>query len=292
MVHNRKRWGDRPDGRKLRTIEPMTRMMSFIMKKRSDALNYFADSIDMESVDKYIKNKHSEGKKGFGLMHVFIASYIRTVSQRPALNRFVSGQTLYSRDYIDVVMTIKKEMRLDSPDTCIKIRFDRDATAYDVYERFNTTITEYRAQKGASGFDQTAKALNYIPRLLLRFVVGVLKFLDYFGIMPKILLKVSPFHGSFIITSMGSLGIQPIYHHLYDFGNLPIFLSYGAKRYAREISEGGSVQRKAYVDFTVVTDERICDGYYFASSLKYMKQLFKNPERLDEKPAEIIEDVE
>jgi len=288
----KKRFGDRPDGRKLRTVAPMARVIYFIMKKRSDAQNYFADTIELDAVDEYIRKKHAEGMKTFGLMHLFVAAYIRTVSQRPGINRFVSGQTLYSRDYAEVVMTIKREMRLDAPDTCIKLRFDRNATANDVYEKFNQLITEYRSNPGESDFDKVAKILNYIPRLLLRFLVGVLNFLDYFGLMPKALLEVSPFHGSFIITSMGSLGIQPIYHHLYDFGNLPIFLSYGAKRYAYETDAEGKVRRRAYVDFKVVTDERICDGYYFASAVKLMKQYLKNPSRLDEPPAEVLEDID
>jgi len=288
----KKRWGDRPDGRKLRTVAPMARVIYFIMKKRSDAQNYFADTIELDAVDTYIRKKHDEGLKTFGLMHLFIAAYIRTVSQRPGINRFVSGQTLYSRDHVEVVMTIKREMRLESPDTCIKIPFERDATSYDVYEKFNKLITEYRDNPGESGFDKTAKILNYIPRLLLRFLVGMLNFLDYFGLLPKALLQVSPFHGSFIITSMGSLGIQPIYHHLYDFGNLPIFLSYGAKRYARVADSEGKIQRKAFIDFKVVTDERICDGYYFASAVKLMKQYLKNPERLDTPPEEVLEDID
>ena len=270
----------------------MARVIYFIMKKRSDALNYFSDSVDMEPLDAYIRKKHEEGEKTFGLLHLFVAAYIRAVSQRPGINRFVSGQTLYSRDHVEVVMSIKREMRLDAPDTCIKIPFDRDATADDVFRKFDEVISGYRAQNGGSDFDKTAKILNYIPRLTLRFLIGFLNCLDYFGLLPKALLDVSPFHGSFIITSMGSLGIQPIYHHLYDFGNLPIFFSYGAKRYVDEIGEDGKRKRHAYVDFTVVTDERICDGYYFASAFKLMKQLLKNPEKLDVPPEEIVEDID
>lgn len=106
------------------------------------------------------------------------------------------------------------------------------------------------------------------------------------------MLKLSPFHGSMFVTSMGSLGIPPIYHHLYDFGNLPIFLAFGAKRRENFMLPDGTVQQKKYIDFTVTTDERICDGFYFASSIKFMKRCLANPERLDEKPESVVRDVD
>ena len=115
---------------------------------------------------------------------------------------------------------------------------------------------------------------------------------DYFGLLPKFLLEVSPFHGSIFFTSMGSLGIPPIVHHLYDFGNLPVFCAFGCKYRKNEIDmEGNLVQRK-YIDFTVNTDERICDGFYFATALKHMKKFLQHPERLDEPLDEVVKDVD
>ena len=117
-----------------------------------------------------------------------------------------------------------------------------------------------------------------------------LRFLDYFGLMPKAIAKVSPFHCSYFITSMGSLGIPPIYHHLYDFGSCPVFFSFGAKRRTYEIDNTGLVRRRQYMDFTFVLDERICDGYYYASALKLLKNILKNPWQLDEVPT-VIPDI-
>ena len=115
--------------------------------------------------------------------------------------------------------------------------------------------------------------------------------MDYFNLLPKFLLKVSPFHCSYFITSMGSLGIPPIYHHLYDFGTCPVFCSFGTKRRAYEIDAEGVVKKKNYIDFTFVLDERICDGYYYASALRMLKNIMKNPWQLDE-PVEIVEDID
>ncbi len=286
----KRRFGDRADGRRIRTISPMARVSPYIMKTRNTSQNYFEDEINTEQIDRYIKKKKAQGKKGFSMMHVLIATYIRTVSQRPGLNRFIAGQEVFARHNIEICLTIKKEMNLESPDTVVKAEFSPDAVADDVYDTLTKIIDDYRSAPGGA-FDNTAKVLNYMPGLLMKFVVWILQIMDYFGILPRFLSRLSPFHGSFFITSMGSLGIPPIYHHLYDFGNVPVFMSFGAKKHRYEVQADGSVKKNSYVGYTVVMDERIVDGYYYASALKYMNRIYKNPWQLDEKPETVVEDI-
>lgn len=289
----KRRFGDRYDGRKLRTIQPMLKVMPYIMEKRSDACNTFSDSVEVSKVDELVRAKVRSGMTNFSILHVLLAAYVRTVSQRPAINRFVSGQKIYSRNNILVNMTIKREMAIDAPDTMVKIEFDPTDTLDDVYEKFNTTIENALAQSSDdSGIDTVAKLLSFIPGGLLKFAVRTLRSLDYVGWLPKALNLVSPFHGSMIITSMGSLGIKPIYHHIYDFGNLPVFISYGAKRTVVGVDSKGNVTKKKYVDLKVVTDERICDGFYYASCFKFIKRYIENPTLLETPPEEVIPDCE
>ncbi len=291
MKERKRRFGDRYDGRRLRTLSPMSYVSPYIMKTRVTSSNYIRDKFDTEKAEEYVRKKRDEGLKGFGMMHVLIASYIRVVSQRPGINRFIAGQRIFARNCIDVMLTIKLDMTLNAPDTVIKAKFSPDATAEDVYNELTRIIDGYRENPGG-GFDNAAKALSHIPGLVLRFAVACLRTIDYFGLLPKFLENVSPFHGSFFITSMGSLGIPPIYHHLYDFGNVPVFLSFGAVERKNELQDDGSVKQKRYIEYNVVTDERVCDGFYFASALKMMKKILKNPFCLDEKPAEIVEDID
>ena len=133
--------------------------------------------------------------------------------------------------------------------------------------------------------------LASLPGLLLKFVVWVLKVMDYFGKIPQFLLEVSPFHASVIFTSMGSLGIPPILHHLYDFGNLPVFVAFGRKYRKVELDLTGKPATRRYVDFVLNCDERTVDGFYYATVLKYFQKLLKNPEILDEQPDEIRWDI-
>lgn len=276
--------------RRVKGIPPMSMVVPYIMVNRSGASNLIRDSVEIERVEKYLKEKQAEGMTNISMMHVMIAAYIRLVSQRPALNRFIRGQRIWTRKNVEVSLVIKKEMSIDSPDTVVKITLPPSATLKEVYEMLNTEIVNYRTNPGGD-FDDTAKFLAYLPALLFKFTVHTLKTLDYFNLLPKFLLKVSPFHCSYFITSMGSLGIPPIYHHLYDFGTCPVFFAFGAKRRCYEFDAEGAVKKKQYMDFTFVTDERICDGYYFASALRLFKSIVKNPWQLDEE-AEVIPDID
>lgn len=291
MSKARRRFGDRKDGRKIRSLAPYNTVSPYIMVTRNDALNYLADKFETSEVDKYVLQKRSNGLEGFGILHDILAAYIRTVSQRPGINRFISGQKIFARQKVEVNMVVKKKLRANEADTVIKIEFEQADTAEDVFNRFKDAVAKAFGEE-ENDFDGTARLINYIPGLIKKFTVWLLKTLDYFGLLPMALLKVSPFHGSLFITSMGSLGIPPIYHHLYNFGNVPVFMAFGAKRYENQINDMGKVVKKKYIDYTFVTDERICDGFYFASGLKLFRSYLANPSILDAPPQKVIRDME
>lgn len=286
-------WGDRVDGRRLRSIPPMDQVSPYIMVNRNGSSNLFSDSFEITVLDRYIRQKRREGMPNFGVLHVLLACYCRCVAKYPALNRFLSGQRVYSRgEDIQFCMTIKKEMSTSSPDTVIKVHLSPRDSAGDVYRKVNEEIEKNKHDASDSEFDNIAFLFTMIPGIFLKFTVWLLKALDYFGMIPKFLLEISPFHGSVYFTSMGSLGIPPVYHHLYDFGNLPIFCAFGCKRKALEATEDGSIVQRKYIDFRFTVDERIVDGYCYAAFFKYFRRIIIHPEVLDTPPTEVNADID
>jgi hypothetical protein len=287
-------WGDRIDGRRVRTLSPMAQITMYFQWERNICSNFFEESFEITHIDRYIRQKRREGLTDFGITHVLLAAYVRGIAKYPQLNRFISGQKVYSRgNDIQYCMVIKKEMSVDSPDTSIKVHLTPYDTAEDVYHKLNAAVESVKATRELdSKFDNLIQYFNLIPGLLLKFTVWLLKLLDYFGLLPKFLLELSPFHGSLFFTSMGSLGIPPIYHHLYDFGNLPVFGAFGMKRRANEINDDGEVVQKKYIDVKFVLDERIVDGFYYATFFKYYRRLLAHPEVLDNPPEEIVKDID
>ena len=287
-------WGDRIDGRRLRTLHPMDQITAYFQWERNICSNFFEESFEISHVERYIRQKRREGLTDFGITHVLLAAYVRGVAKYPQLNRFVAGQKVYSRgEEIQYCMVIKKNMQVSSPDTAIKVHLTPRDTAEDVYNKLNAAVESVKStQELDSNLDGLIMALNLIPGVVLKFTVWLLKLLDYFGLLPRFLLELSPFHGSLFFTSMGSLGIKPIYHHLYDFGNLPVFGSFGMKRKAYELQEDGTVALRKYIDVKFVLDERICDGYTYATFFKYYRRLMAHPEVLDNPPEEVVKDID
>ena len=286
-----RRFGDRNDGRRVRTLSPIFSVSPYIMKTRNTSQNFITDQIEVSNTERYILEKRREGMKNFGVLHVLLAAYVRTCARYPGLNRFIAGQKIYTRDReIEVNMTVKKEMSTDSPDTVIKVTFDPSDTAREVYERFHARVRQVKDTPAETSFDSLAGAFNAVPGLILKALVFVLQVADYFGWLPRWLTRLSPFHGSLYITSMASLGIPPIYHHLYDFGNVPVFCSFGRKRRAYEVQRDGTVARRKYVDCCFVTDERIVDGFYFAAAMRSLHELLSDPWQLDTPPEAVLRD--
>ena len=286
-------WGDRSDGRKVRTLPPMATVSPYIMVTRNDASNLIEDSLEVTAIERYIRQKRKEGLSDFGLVHVMLAAYCRGIAKYPAVNRFLSGQKVYSRGQdIQFCMVIKKEMTTSAPDTVIKVHLTPQDTAEDVYRKMKEKVDAVKNTPLDSNFDNVAGLLNLVPGVVLKFLVWLLRTLDYFGLLPKFLLEVSPFHGSVFFTSMGSLGIPPIYHHLYNFGNLPVFCAFGRKRRVVEPQEDGTLLTRKYVDLKITTDERIADGFYYAAFFKYFMRTMGRPEQLDLPPAQVTADID
>lgn len=281
------------DGRLIKSLPPMNKVSPYIMLNRAGATNYLSDSVDVANMERYIREKRESGLKNFGVLHVILSAYVRVVSQRPGINRFIRGSKIYARkDGIVISMMIKKSMHLNAMETCVKLELKPDSTPEDIYNQFQALVEFNRESEteDKSGFDVLARVLNYIPGFLLKWTIKLLRGMDYLNLLPGWLKKLSPFHASMFITSMGSLGIPPIFHHLYNFGNIPIFVAYGKKRPQLVMRKDGIVEERKFLDFNICTDERICDGHYFASALKLLKDYLQHPSRLD-LPFEVVEDI-
>lgn len=291
MSKYKRRFGDRKEGRLLRSLPAFAKFVPFIMPTRNDACNQYEESFEVSDVDRRLRKLRVDGYKGIGILHFIIAAYIRGVSMLPGMNRFVVGRRIYARDNIEVVMTVKRSLAIDATETTIKVVFEPTDTIFDVYRKMSEKIDEIKTVEGNNNTEDVAEAMCKAPRFLLRFALTILRIMDYFGWLPQSLLDASPFHGSMIITDLGSLHIGPIYHHIYNFGTLPVFISFGAKRHAYELDRHGNMVDRKYVDCKFVMDERTVDGHYYAQFLQAFRYICQHPEIVETPPSKVVEDV-
>lgn len=262
------------------------------MKTRVDAQDYFTERVEIDRAEAWLRSLRDRGRAGIGFLHLYIAALVRTMSQRPRLNRFVAGQRIYARDELTISLAIKKRLHEDSPETTVKLRFDPAATVFDVARILEEALSANKKEENSNETDRTAALFMLIPGSILRFVLWGLRALDYLGRLPRPIREASPFHTSAFITDLGSLGIKPIYHHLYDFGTTSLFVAFGGKERENVLAADGRVVEKKFMTVKIVNDERICDGHYYASAFRYFLGLLREPEALERPPERVVEDVD
>ncbi len=283
---------DRNDGYLIKHSDPILRAIPYIMPKRYDAQVFFSDTLSLNHSEKVIKDLRKE-KHRVIFLHVVLAAMLRTIVDYPKANRFVKGRRVYARKKVSFSFAIKKSLDLDSPETVLKLDFDRHATLLDVVEQVNAAIEENRKEDGKNKADRAASILNLFPGFLFRAAVWLVNRLDNHRLLPKFLVNASPFHTSVFVTDLGSIGIQPIYHHIYDFGTTSFFLAFGTKR--RNVlggSQTDGVKKIKQMDIKIAVDERICDGYYFARVIRRLMNYIENPDKLLTPPETIGVDNE
>ena len=272
-------FGHRPDGKKVKGLDPIFRVIPNVMLDRDDSQVYFKQDIPLEKLDEYIDRKMEEGIR-FSYMDIIYSAIVRIIKERPQLNRFAMHGTLYERDGIYVTLTIKKGLEDNTPETTVKLKFTGDENIFEVAEILQKTIEKNKNVSEENSTDKLAGALSLIPDFLLRWAVKFLWFLDKHGLLPRAIIDASPFHTSAFLTNVGSLGIDSIYHHLYNFGTTSMFFSMGKKKKSY-IYEDDEIKQEKCITIAFVGDERICDGYYYASSFKQLSKYLRKPELLE-----------
>ncbi len=284
-------FGKRPDGRRIKNVDPMQLITGFLMKKRYDSMNMYEDTFNCEAWDQYIKEKGEQGIK-LGYMHIFIAGIVRMLAKWPRLNRFVMNGKLYARPKIWVSFTIHPELHIDSPDTTIKLCFEGTETILEIAETINEAIREETVLRTEENdTDKLARVLTSLPSWILNIVSTVLMWMDRHNMMPKSIIEFSPFHTSFYITNLKSLGINHVFHHTTEFGTNGLFFAMGKEKQVPVVERGEVVIQK-HMGFSLVSDERFCDGLYYALALRELRKIMRNPGVLETPLEKKVEDVE
>lgn len=277
----------RADGKRVRNADPMYRVAAHIMNKRVDSMNMITIDIPYEPMQEYINQKRKEGIS-ISHMSLVIAAYLRTMAKYPELNRFIVNKKPYQRKEIAVGMVVLQSLE-SHEGTMSKMYFDKKDTIFDVNNKINTYVTENREAPENNGTEKIIKFLLSFPGLLT-VGVGLFKLLDRYGLLPKFIINMSPFHMSLGITNLASIRTNHIYHHCYEFGTTSVFMAMGN---LREIPKrkGGEIVFERSLPIGVTMDERICSGSYFATAFRYMKKMLANPELLEQPPEEIAPDI-
>ena len=216
----------RSDGKRIKAVNPMYEIVPYIMPKRYDAQNLVNIQLDEDRIRDYLREKRAAGIL-MDHMTVLIAAYLRTCANYPVLNRFVVNKKIYQRNHFCVCYVMLKKMPDGTMDETInKIYLDLNDDIFTVHKKIQEVVRKNAEAEYDNSMDKFIHGLLRIP-VLPSFIVSVLKVMDRYGLMPRLIHEASPFHTSMFITNMASINSNYIYHHLYNFGTTSIFVSLG-----------------------------------------------------------------
>ena len=270
----------RSDATAVATVHPVRRIMPFLMPTKNGAFVLFEQQVPIAAARTFLAtlNAGRAPERAVTLFHLVLRAIGCALAEFPRLNRFVAGSRLYERRGIWLAFSGKQRMERDAPLFTAKMLFDPNEPLEGMVERLAALVGEGRS--GETATDREIKAFLRLPAPILRAGVRVVRRLDAWGLLPPSFSKGDPLYASAFVANLGSVGLDAAYHHLYEYGTIPIFVTMGRPHRAPVVLPDGSVTSREVVALRYTYDERVEDGFYAAGALERLQALLEHPEAL------------
>ncbi|MBQ7036677.1 MAG: 2-oxo acid dehydrogenase subunit E2 [Clostridia bacterium] len=282
MEKKKKKWGDRPDGVRVRNLDSMHVFMPYMLPNRTDNEAFISEKVDLSAINAFLEKKNAESPQyKYTIFHVVTAALAKTIYHRPKLNRFIAGRRLYERNEILLAFTAKRVFSDDGDEALLLINCDENTTVDSLHDTICHRVSKNRKEGEVDGATKIMNILAKMPRIILRGIVGIMNFMEYHGCLPAFLRYVDPYHSTVFISNLGSIKLNAAYHHLANWGTNSLFVVIGEKHLEAVANPDGTIETKEVLPLGITLDERIADGYYYTKSIKLLKHLLTHPELLD-----------
>jgi len=271
----------RADGTPVARVHPLRRIMPFIMPVRNGAAVLFEQDIATAPLRPLLErvNATRPADRRITLFHCVLYAIGVALTEFPRLNRFVVGSRLYDRRGIWLAFSAKQQMHRDAPLFTAKIEFRRDEPLPAMVDRLLGVLGEGRSGRETAA-EREVKGFLRLPGPLLRLAVRAQRVLDGWNLLPPALTRDDPLYASAFIANLGSVGLDAAYHHLYDYGTIPIFITMGRVHRTPVVHDDGSVASDEVFTLRYTYDERVEDGFYAARALERLAGWLARPDDL------------
>jgi hypothetical protein len=273
-------FGRRSDGSRTQGLAPLRRIMPLLMPRRNDAYVLFEQQIPTAPLAPLLAQLNAErpAEARVTLFHCVLRALGLAFTEFPRLNRFVLGGHTYDRRGIHLSLSAKQRLDREAPVFSTKLTFDANESLAGMVDRLLGALRQGR--DGDSPSDREIRSLLPLPTPLLRAVMWVQRRLDAWGLLPARLLADDPLYASAFVANLGSVGLDAAYHHLFEYGSVPIFVTMGRTHRAPVVLDDGSVASREIFVLRYTYDERIADGFYAARALERLAEVLGEPETL------------
>ena len=262
---------NRSDAKWIKPKDTIQAIVPYIMPNRCDAEVSSKVDIDITKLVEFV-DKQNEKDLGYKMtyFHAISSCFAKTVFNRPALNRFIKNKRLYERNKITFAFIAKDKLSDKGEERIICIDINPKDNIMTYSKKVAVDVFKVR-KEGSNDMDGILKAFTSLPKWLLSIIVKIVMFMDNHGISPESLTEKDTNYATILLSNLGSIKTNSVYHHLNEYGTNSVVITIGTIREEKS---------KKIVDITATLDERIADGFYFAKSIQLAEYIAKNPELL------------
>jgi hypothetical protein len=187
---------------------------------------------------------------------------------------------MYQRRGIWFSFAAKQDMDDDAPIFTLKREFRIDEKLVDMVDDIDRRLKAARTGE-LSATDKEVNLLLHLPAPILRLSVKAATLLNEWNLLPHGMIEIDPLFSSAFLANMGSISVDAVHHHLYEYGNCPLFLAMGPVQKKMVVPRRGQPEVQNVFEVKITIDERIEDGFYCAAGIKHMHHLLEDaPEEL------------
>ncbi len=269
----------RPDGTRIKGLSPLRTLMPHVMPQRNGSAVYYEITLDLTDTLPWLAAQAAKGRK-VTLFHLGLAGLVRTLSMRPQMHRFVVGRRIYQRKHIELAFAVKKGLRDDANMTAVKVRFEPTDDLDAVIRRVDEAIGTGRGAVPTQS-EREMHWTAWMPSPILALVLWLQGLLDACNLLPAAMIEADPLYASMFLANMGSIGLPAVWHHLYEYGTVPLFGTFGLIEKTPQVLVDGTLAVRDTFKMRWTFDERITDGLYCTKSLEIMRKVIEQPESYD-----------
>lgn len=285
MAGTKRRMGDRRDGALVRNLDSMHLITPIIYPNRCDNEAYISERIDLSALDAYLARRNAASPEyKYNLFQCIVTAFLKTVTLRPKMNRYVANKSLYQRNKLTAAFVVKKQFSDEAKEALAIIEAKPEDTLDTIHDRLYHIISDCRNEK--AGSDSSTDAMDMfarLPRWVFKAAINFCCMLERHDKIPKSFIASDPYYSTVVFSNLGSIKLKSGYHHLTNWGTTSVFCIIGEMKQTPAFDEEGRATMRHTVDLGITVDERIADGYYFSQTIKLFKSFLENPELLEKR---------
>lgn len=247
---------------------------STVYKKPDDSKIFGSVEIDITDLNKFIAEKRKSGLKVTPTHIITLATARAVKSEIPEMNTFIRRGKVVSHQQIDVTVSVLlKGSQMGS----VKLEKADELTLEEAVYVLSNKIKIARKQT-----DESQRLKHFLAKIPWPFRNWFYRFVMFLSVDLGLKLPgVNPnSFGAFIVSNIGSLGLDIGYPALLPSANLAFVLILGGIQEKPWVVNGEIVPR-TIMKLGIAIDHRVLDASHGGILFKYIKKIINNPTLLE-----------